>query len=113
MATSTETATKWATRVRDWRASGKAAADFAAGKPFAASTLRWWASHAAVAAAKLAPREEIAAVAPRVRMVRVEPAPRATSDALVVTVAGARIEVRTGFDHALLRDVVDALGGAR
>lgn len=46
-------------------------------------------------------------------MVRIEPAPRASTDALVVTVAGARIEVRAGFDRVLLRDVVHALGGAR
>jgi hypothetical protein len=32
---------------------------------------------------------------------------------LTVGVGAARIEVRGGFDRALLRDVVDALGGGR
>jgi hypothetical protein len=32
---------------------------------------------------------------------------------LTVAVGAAHIEVRDGFDRALLRDVVDALGGRR
>jgi hypothetical protein len=38
-------------------------------------------------------------------------APR--EDTLVVAVGTARIVVRAGFDRALLRDVVEALGGTR
>jgi hypothetical protein len=32
---------------------------------------------------------------------------------MVITIGAARIEVRAGFDRALLSDVVEALGGAR
>jgi hypothetical protein len=32
---------------------------------------------------------------------------------MVVAVGAARIVVRAGFDRALLRDIVDALGAAR
>jgi hypothetical protein len=35
------------------------------------------------------------------------------SSALTLRVAGAIIEVRAGFDRVLLREVVEALGGAR
>jgi hypothetical protein len=32
--------------------------------------------------------------------------------ALTITIGAARIEIQTGFDVALLREVVEALGGA-
>jgi len=40
----TETEAKWAARVLEWRESGKAAEEFAEGRGFEASTLRFWAS---------------------------------------------------------------------
>jgi len=47
-------------------------------------------------------------------MLRVRPAPRAAAgEPVVVSVGAARIEVRTGFDRNLLRELVDALGGSR
>jgi hypothetical protein len=70
------------------------------GKSYSDKLLQWWGSELArrkPAAVKLA------------RVVRV-PAPSAP---LTVAVGAARIEIRGGFDAALLRDVVDALGGAR
>jgi hypothetical protein len=45
-----------------------------------------------------------------VRIKRTAPAPRA---ALVVSIGSARIEVSSGFDRALLSEVVAALGGSR
>ena len=113
-----ETAAKWTERVRAWRASGGSAASFAAGQGFAASTLRRWDSKLTQAAK------------PRVAMARVvrrgagEPAearagaatssvapPSAT--ALTLEVDGARIVVGRGFDAELLRQLVQAIGGAR
>jgi hypothetical protein len=38
---------------------------------------------------------------------------RESSAPMLIDVGGARIEVRTGFDRGLLKDVVDALGGTR
>lgn len=94
------TEAKWAARVKAWRESGESAETFAAGKGFAAGTLRWWASELA--------RRERGAV-PIARVVRRE----ATEAAVAIEIGGARIAVRSGFDPALLRDVIVALGGAK
>lgn len=40
----TDARTIWKQRVTSWRASGETAERFAAGRGFAASTLKWWAS---------------------------------------------------------------------
>ena len=106
----TETETKWSERVREWKASGKTAKQFVEGRDFKASTLVYWASclrRESGAAARRQRRE------PRVRMARVQVgAPRA-DDTIVVAVGAARVAVRAGFDHALLRQVVEALGDDR
>ena len=95
------TAAEWSERVRLWRESGQTAPAFAEGKDYSEKLLRWWASELARRARK----------EPSVRFARVvRPPPSAL---LVVAVGAARVEVRAGFDRALLRDVVDALGGAR
>jgi hypothetical protein len=44
---------------------------------------------------------------------RTRPGPGTAAGDLVLEVAGARIGVSRGFDAALLRDVVQALRGAR
>jgi len=102
----TETESKWTERVREWRAGGLSAPEYAQGRGFEASTLRWWASRldrgvmpAPAAKAK-----------PRVRMARVVRSAGSTTDALTVRVGLARVEVRPGFDPGLLRELVAALG---
>ena len=95
-------ATEWAERVRAWRESGKTSREFAEAKGYSDKLLRWWGS-------ELARRERAKPSVKLARLVRVA-VPRAP---LTVAVGTARIEVRAGFDRALLRDVVDALGGAR
>ena len=95
-------APEWAERVRAWRESGKTAAEFAEAKGYSDKLLRWWCS-------ELARRER---AKPRVRLARLVRVP-APSVPLTVAIGAARIEVRAGFDRVLLRDVVDALGGAR
>src|SRR5919205_1017738 len=40
----TDTETKWATRVAEWRASGQTAKAFCEGKEFAEGGLRYWSS---------------------------------------------------------------------
>jgi hypothetical protein len=106
----TETETKWSERVREWKASGKTAKEFAEGRDFKASTLVYWASclrRGDGGTAKPKRRE------PRVRMVRVVPGSTRPDDTIVVAVGAARVAVRAGFDHALLRQVVRALGDER
>ena len=62
----TETESKWTERVREWRAGGLSAPEYAQGRGFEASTLRWWASRldrgVMPAAAKAKPRVRIAPV---------------------------------------------------
>jgi hypothetical protein len=106
----TETEKKWSERVREWKASGKTAKQFAEGQDFKASTLVYWASclrHGSGGSARSGKHE------PRVRMARVVPVSARADDAVVVTVGAARVAVRPGFDHALLRQVVEALGDNR
>jgi transposase len=103
----TDTETKWSNRVQEWKASGKTAEEFAEGKGFEPSTLRFWASK--LRQGKTSPVTERA---PRVRMARVTPTTLRSDDTLVVVVGAARVAVRAGFDVALLRQVVAALGGA-
>lgn len=92
----------WAERVKDWRASGLTAPAYAEGKEFAASTLRYWSSRLE----QEPPSVRIA------RLVRVA-APAAAEPALLVEVAGARVEVRRGFDRETLQGVVEVLKAAR
>jgi hypothetical protein len=56
---------KWAGRVSEWRRSGKLVEEFAEGKGFQASTLRYWASRLKKA------KSEPVGTAPVVRMARV------------------------------------------
>jgi transposase len=114
----TETEAKWAERIRRWRASGKTAKAFAAGQGFEGSTLRYWASELkkrrAVKSTKpvaVPPAPPKPVAAPRVRLLRVHPVRRSITEPMVISVGDARIEVRRGFDRALLREVVSALGG--
>jgi hypothetical protein len=97
-----QTEALWQERVRAWREEGVTAEAFAAGKPFAASTLRYWAS-------RLNRMEQP-------RFLRVIPRAASTSDVakaeLLVEVGGVRIRVARGFDGVLLADVVRALSGA-
>jgi hypothetical protein len=106
----TDTESKWSERVRDWKASGRTAREFAEGREFKASTLVYWAS--------CLRRGRVGAVAPkkrraRVRMARVVRSPARVDDSIVVAVGAARVAVRAGFDEALLRQVVRALGDER
>ncbi|MBX3210565.1 MAG: hypothetical protein KF850_00880 [Labilithrix sp.] len=108
----TTTATKWAERVREWRASGKTADEFAVGFEFQASTLRYWASRLKTDAMQ-SPSPMLA------RVIRERPSStpqaamtRATQAELAISVGGTHILVRRGFDTELLREVVAALGSA-
>jgi hypothetical protein len=104
----TETETKWAERVREWKASGQVAEDYARGRGFAVATLRWWSSRLGRGAMSSRPPARTAPV----RMVRVVRAARPTASVLTVRVGAAQVEVPAGFDRTLLRELVAALGGA-
>lgn len=97
----TQTEAKWTERVRAWRSSGKTAEQFAEGEGYKAATLRVWASRVGASPSPSS-----------VRLVHLRRSGEPASE-VVVVVGGARIEVRAGFDPALLGEVVAALEGAR
>ncbi len=102
----TRTESKWAERVAQWKASGQTVTEYARGREYKASTLRWWSSRMGRG---VVGRPSVATV----RMVRVVAAAKPVESTLSVRVGGALVEVRPGFDVALLREVVHALGGER
>jgi hypothetical protein len=109
----TATELKWAERVKEWRAGGQPAAEYAQGRGFKESTLRWWASRLDRGATWTPRRRSAAKAKPAapVRMARVVTS-AAASASLMVRVGAIQVELRRGFDHALLRELVEALGGA-
>lgn len=84
----------WAKRVAGWRASGRTAEEYAAGRGFAGSTLRWWASH-------LGRRTPA--------IVQVVRSTSARDAGIELAVGDVRVVVHTGFDRALLGEVLDVL----
>lgn len=109
---------KWRDRVREWRASGRTAAEFAEGKGYEASTLRWWSARLARAEGPrivpLVARVAVAGAGITGIVRRSTPASDVDGQELVVEVGGARLRVTRSFDDALLGRVVRALqAGAR
>jgi len=123
----TATEAKWAERVRDWQTSGRTAEQYAEGQGFKPSTLRFWASRlrsmAKAASPPTSTREPRGVQLVRVRRVEgAGPRPHAASASaamaaspapIVIAIGTARIEVQSGFDRALLGEIVAALGGTR
>jgi hypothetical protein len=106
----TEIEARWTQRVRAWKASGATAREFAQGRGYAGSTLLWWSSRLGSRVREVSSK---AVPVSSVRMVRaVLVAPRSPPQPLLVRVGSASVEVRRGFDGPLLREVVEALGGA-
>ena len=94
------TAAVWSDRVRAWRASGETANQFAEGKGFAGSTLRFWATRLKAAPAPAMPR-----------IVQLVTRRAEVASELLVEVGAARVRVQRSFDHELLIEVVAALSG--
>jgi len=109
----TATETKWSERVREWRSGGQSAHEYAQGRGFAGSTLSWWASRLGRRGATDSTGDgATASKRPSgVRMARVVTPSRRREPTLTVRVGVAQVEVRAGFDRALLRELVDVLGG--
>lgn len=88
--------------VEGWRESGESAARYAAGRGYSASTLQRWAATPRRGAETAEP--------PRFLRLALEAARPPVAE-LVIEVGVARIRIASrGFDAALLRDVVAALG---
>ena len=121
----TQTEAKWAERVREWRESAMGAKEFADGKTYKASTLRWWATELRHRAESGALQGKVpgGGASGRITMARVVTRGRPRNSAagtgpaaargVVVEVSGARIALTRGFDAELFSEVVRALAGTR
>ena len=114
----TETEAKWVERLREWQGSGKSAEEFAAGKPYKASTLNWWRTELqrrGVVEGQTRRRRKSIPMARVVRRVgtRLPTTSAALVDGVVVEISGARISIAPGSDMELLAKVVRALGRAQ
>jgi hypothetical protein len=122
-----ETEAKWAERVREWRASGLSAEEFAASRGFKASTLSWAASllrgatpSPASTAASTEPEPQPRAKrraasrrkAPQFLPVRTRATAATATTEMVVEIGSVRVRVSRGFDVSLLGDVVRAIAGS-
>lgn len=96
-----KTEKSWAARVEAWRASGQTAREFALGKGFAPSTLRYWSSRLT----------RHGKVEPAIVFARVERA--AVGRPVVVIVGEGRIEVFVDTDEEALGKAVRALRSVR
>jgi transposase len=123
------TRAKWEERIREWRASGLSAEEFAAGKDYEPASLRWSASQlrperqsGASTGSLSGPKESrrrrhaesspaLPSEAPRFLPVRLRRHPDQALAEMIVEVGDARIRVSRGVDIALLGDVVRALQG--
>jgi len=113
LARMTSTEAKWADRVREWRASGKTAEEFAGAFDFEASTLRYWASRLKTGAERTASPVLAQVVRKRTHLASSRAAAESPSQEVEVVIGAARIIVRRGFDVDLLRQVAAALGNER
>jgi hypothetical protein len=101
----TENETLWAERVEEFHRSGRSAPVFANGRGYTASALKYWEKKL-----KARPQRSLALA----RVVRAGTIAESNTEGTVELLVGsARIVVRRGFDPVLVRELVDALGGAR
>ena len=107
----TATEEKWSERIREWRQMGLSAEKFARDRGFSASNLRAWSTRLERNAKGVGAAVEDRRTTP-VGMALV--VPKATSSAtMTVRVRGAAVEIRSGFDGRLLRELVEALSEER
>jgi len=113
------TEAKWSARVKAWRASGKTAAEYCEGREYKANSLRYWSSRLRKVHGDEATQDKGAVQEIRMaRLVRSRGAverqmPDEQETPIVIEVGSLRVGVRRGFDRGVLRDVLEALGGAR
>lgn len=75
----------WKTRVASWRASGRTAEEFSAGRPWSPRTLRWWSSRLR--------RERASAATPVVRVAQLVRSPAVERGSVLVEALDARIRI--------------------
>jgi len=97
----------WRERVAAWRASGKSAAEFCSGQEFTAKSLQWWAWHFGAKKPKKQPATSKLGFA---RVIAKPDVVKSRSEAsVIVLVGGARIEIGSGADRAMVSMVLESL----
>lgn len=90
-----------------WRASGKSATEFCTGQEFTAKSLQWWAWHFG------AKKRKKRATTSKPRFARViakrDIVTSRSEASVVVLVGGARIEIGSGADRAVVSMVLESL----
>jgi transposase len=103
-------ASEWAERIAEWRASGKSAAAFCEMREYSAKSLQWWSS-------QLKRRGQLAASSEAqvklARVMRDRRDTRSSAQSIVVLVGEARVEVPAGADRATLDLVFGVLREAQ
>ena len=104
--------------MREWQDSGKTAEEFATGKPYKASTLKWWRTELqrrGVIEGQTRQRGKSIPMARVVRRVgtRVPVTSAVMVDGMIVEILGARINIAPGSDMELFAKVVGILGRAQ
>jgi hypothetical protein len=98
---------KWAARVRQWRASGVTAGEFAQKVGINPATLRWWSSRL-----KTAPLDGAGVPLSPLTFVEMTGAVRA-EPIEVVLVSGVRLRIPPDFDAAAVGRLLDVLAERR
>ena len=101
---------KWSGLVSAWRTSGLSAVEYARREGVSVHSLRHWAGRLKEADGGAVARNGRVRIA---RLVREDGSSSSAEGELVVEIGGARIAVRSGFDPATLRAVIEVLGAAR
>lgn len=98
----------WVTRIAEWRASGKTAAQFCEGREYRASTLRFYSSH--LNRPNSASRGLRSSARVRLAKVQVDRTLKHDVPELVIELGSAKVIVSKGADTATLVMVLEAIG---
>jgi hypothetical protein len=104
-------AAEWATRVKQWRASGQQSREFCDGKGYSAKNLLWWSSYFRRNGLPATSAVSSVALARVVRRAEVVGSGKGNDagGGVVIELSGVRVRVDAGTDRTTLAMVVDVL----
>ena len=112
------TRAEWLERVRSWKASGKARAEFAAKEDYSERSLGWWAwklssEGEAIDAKPRKAKRRSPKKAKSIELVELVTQTGSLSRGLTMRLGSVELLVERGFDHELLGTVLDVLEARR
>jgi len=96
----------WSTHIEGWKVSGQCQRDYCGERGLAVSTFQWWNSRLKSESGSSTTSVALVAVAPEVVRGSFDGDERS---ALRIRIGRFVVEVETGFDRSVLRDVLDVL----